>query len=184
MCGIGFIRAISRIMPWLMTYKTSIIGEDPMKYWERDYIMCKLDIINPDLIIKTKDIQYNNFEQEECKNHIKALLNIAVITPSTSPHRSPAFIVNKHSKQKRGKTQMVYNNKRLNDNTHIDGYTIPSKDVLINRIQKAKWFSKFDLKSGLHHVKMEPNSIKWTTFSCSEGLFEWKVMPFRLKNAP
>jgi len=33
---------------------------------------------------------------------------------------------------------MVYNYKRLNDNTHIDGYTIPSKDVLINRIQKAK----------------------------------------------
>nr|KYP45904.1 Polyprotein P3 [Cajanus cajan] len=72
---------------------------------------------------------------------------------------------------------MVYNYKRLNDNTHIDGYTIPSKDVLINRIQKAKWFSKFDLKSGFHQVKMHPDSIKWTAFSCSEGLFEWKVMP-------
>jgi len=56
---------------------------------------------------------------------------------------------------------MVYNYKRLND-THIDGYTIPSKDVLINRIHKAKWFSKFDLKSGFHQVKMHPDSIKWT----------------------
>jgi len=79
---------------------------------------------------------------------------------------------------------MVYNYKRLNDNTQLDGYTIPSKDVLINRIQKAKWFSKFDLKSGFHQVKMDPESIKWTAFSCSEGLFEWKVMPFGLKNAP
>ena len=88
--------------------------------------MCKLEIINPDLIIKTKDIQYGNFEQEECKDHIKTLLNLKVITPSTSPHRSPAFIVNKHSEQKKGKTGMVYNYKRLNDNTHIDEYTIPS----------------------------------------------------------
>jgi len=74
--------------------------------------------------------------------------------------------------------------KRLNDNTHIDGYTIPSKDVLINRIQKTKWFSKFDLKSGFHQVKIHPDSVKWTTFSCLEGLFEWKVMPFGLKNMP
>ena len=47
-----------------------------------------------------------------------------------------------------------YNYKRLNDNTHIDGYTIPSKEVLINRIEKAKWFSKFDLKSEFHQVKI------------------------------
>ena len=79
---------------------------------------------------------------------------------------------------------MLYNYKRLNDNTHIDGYTTPSKDVLINRIQKTKWFSKFDLKSGFHQAKMHLDSIKWAAFSCSEGLFEWKVMPFRLKNAP
>ena len=60
---------------------------------------------------------------------------------------------------------MVYNYKRLNDNTHIDGYTIPSKGVLIK--QKAKWFSKFDLKLEFHQVKMHPNSIKWIAFSCS-----------------
>lgn len=164
--------------------KISIIGEDPTQYWEKDPVICKLDIINPDLIIKTKDIQYGNLEQEECQLHVKTLLGLKVIRPSTSPHRSPAFIVNKQSEQKRGKTRMVYNYKRLNDNTNTDGYTIPSKDVLINRIQKAKWFSKFDLKSGFHQVRMDPDSIKWTAFSCSEGLFEWKVMPFGLKNAP
>ena len=69
---------------------------------------------------------------------------------------------------------MVYNYKRLNDNTHLDGYTIPSKDVLINRIQKAKWFSKFDLKSGFHQVKMDPKSIKWTAFSVQKGYLNGK----------
>ena len=85
--------------------KSSIIGEDPTKYWEKDPVICKLNIINPDLIIKTKDIPYSNFEQEKCKNHIKALLQLKVIEPSTSPHRSPAFIVNKHSEQKRREDQ-------------------------------------------------------------------------------
>jgi len=77
--------------------KTSIIGEDPTKFWDRDPITCKLNIINPDLIIKTKDIQFNNWEQEECRMHIDHLLKLKVIAPSESPHRSPAFIVNKSS---------------------------------------------------------------------------------------
>ena len=132
--------------------------------------MCKLEIINPDLIIKTKDIQYENFEQEECKNHIKTLLDLKVIVPRASPHRSPAFIVNKHSEQKRGKIRMVYNYKRLNDNTHIDEYTISSKDLLINKIQKAKWFSNFDLISGLQITITEKvflcdtKNVFWTYF--------------------
>ncbi|KAG4935943.1 hypothetical protein JHK85_050862 [Glycine max] len=83
--------------------KTSIIGEGPTKYWEKDHVICKLEIINPDLIIKTKDIQHGNFEQEECKSRIKTLLDLKVIAPSTSPHRSPVVIVNKHSKQKKRK---------------------------------------------------------------------------------
>ena len=61
-----------------------IIGEDPTKYWEKDFVICKLELINPDLVIKTKDIQYGNFEQEECKNHVKALLDLKVIEPSKS----------------------------------------------------------------------------------------------------
>ena len=72
--------------------KTSIIGEDPTKYWEKDPVICKLEIINLDLIIKTKDIQYGNFEQEKCKNHIKALLDLKVIESNTSPHISKKIL--------------------------------------------------------------------------------------------
>ena len=116
--------------------------------------------------------------------NIKALLQLKVIEPSTSPHRSPAFIVNKHSEQKRGKTRMVYNYKRLNDNTQIDGYTIPSKDVLINRIQKAKWFSKFDLKSGFHQVKMDPESIKMDNIFLFRRIIRMESHAIRIKKCP
>ena len=79
---------------------------------------------------------------------------------------------------------MVINYKRLNDNTHIDSYDIPSKDMLINCIQTVNIFSKFDCKSGFWKILLDEESKPWTTFICLEGHFEWNVMPFGLTNAP
>ena len=79
---------------------------------------------------------------------------------------------------------MIINYKRLNDNTLRNIYKLPNKDELVNCIQKATWFSKFDCKSGFWQIKLDEESIPWTAFSCSEGHFEWLVMPFGLKNAP
>ena len=79
--------------------------------------------------------------------HITELLKLVVIKKSTSKHRSSAFIVNKHSEQVRGKSRMVIDYRRLNDNTIDDAYDIPDKTELINSIQESKVFSKFDWKS-------------------------------------
>ena len=78
---------------------------------------------------------------------------------------------------------MVINYKRLNDNTEDDGYDIPTKEYLLGKIKDCTIFRKFDCKSGFWQVKMHPNSIPWTVFSCPEGHFEWLVMSFGLKNA-
>ncbi|KAG6468385.1 hypothetical protein ZIOFF_073061 [Zingiber officinale] len=53
-----------------------------------------------------------------------------------------------------------------------------------NNLLNIKIYSKFDLKSGFHQVMMEPESIPWTAFWAIDGLYEWLVMPFGLKNAP
>ena len=164
--------------------KLEIIGEKPLKYWDKDSIQCKLDIINPDLTIKTGSPKYDTWIMEEFKMHIKILTDLNIIRKTDSRHRTAAFIVQKESERKRGQSRMVMNYTRLNDNTHEDGYCIPNKDVLINKIQGSNWFSKFDLKSGFWQVKMHPESIPWTAFTCSEGHYEWLVMPFGLKNAP
>ena len=66
--------------------------------------------------------------------HISGLLMLKVIRKSISRHRSPAFIVNKHSEQVRGKSRMVIDYRRLNDNIIDDGYDIPDKFKLINSI--------------------------------------------------
>ena len=62
-------------------------------------------------------------------------------------------MVRNHVEEKRGKTRMVINYKKLNDNTVFDGYYIPNKTVLFNKIQVASWFSEMDCKSSYWHSK-------------------------------
>lgn len=59
--------------------------------------------------------------------HIEELLKLGAIRESRSPHRSAAFIVRNHAEEVRGKSRMVINYKRLNDNTIEDAYNIPNK---------------------------------------------------------
>ncbi|XBH80057.1 hypothetical protein VPH35_105882 [Triticum aestivum] len=161
-----------------------IIGEIPMKHWDKNSIVCKINIINPDYIIKSGPIEATPKDIEEFKMHIEELLKLKAIRESRSPHQSAAFIVRNHAEEVRGKSRMVINFKRLNDNTVDDAYSIPNKQEWINRIQGSKYFSKFDLKAGFWQVKMAEESIPWTAFTCPQGHYEWLVMPLGLKNAP
>ena len=97
--------------------KLKIIGENVLKYWEKDKVECILKIKNPDYKIKTAKIEAIEKDREDYKTHINDLLKLGVIRRSYSPHRLTTFLVNKHSEQKRGKSMMVINYKRLNDNT-------------------------------------------------------------------
>ena len=86
-------------------------------------------------------------DTREFKIQIEELLKNNLIKPSFSSHRSSAFLVRNHNEEKIGKTRMVINYKRLNDNIYDDDYKIPNKDSLINSIQGCKYFSQLDCKS-------------------------------------
>ncbi|ATZ69459.1 ORF3 polyprotein [Cacao swollen shoot CE virus] len=168
------------------------IGESPLKHWAQNKVQCHLDIKNPNLIIEDKPIKHlTPAMEEQFKKHVKALLDIGVIRPSKSKHRTTAFIVQSGTtidpttkKSIHGKERMVFNYKRLNDNTEKDQYSLPGIQTILKRVCNKKIFSKFDLKSGFHQVAMAEESIPWTAFWVPQGLFEWLVMPFGLKNAP
>jgi hypothetical protein len=72
----------------------------------------------------------------------------------------------------------------LNAVTIKNKYTLPHIDILFDQISKAKVFSKIDLRSGYHQIKIRPEDIPKTTFSTRYGLYEYLVMSFGLTNAP
>ena len=79
---------------------------------------------------------------------------------------------------------MCIDYRALNSQTKLDVYPLPRLDELLQRLEGAVIFSKFDMQDGYHQVPMaEPDKVK-TAFTCRYGTFQFTVMPFGLSSAP
>jgi hypothetical protein len=87
-------------------------------------------------------------------------------------------------KKKDNSLCMCMDYRSLNAVTIKNKYPLPQIDILFDQLSKAKVFSKIDLRSGYHQIKIRPQDIPKTTFSTRYGLYEYLVMSFRLMNAP
>jgi hypothetical protein len=119
-------------------------------------------------------------ELVELKNQLQELLDKGYIRPSSSPWGSPTLFV----KKKDGSLRMCVDYRPLNAVTIKNKYPLPCIDVLFDQLAGAKVFSKIDLRSGYHQIKIRVSDVPKTAFSTRYGLYEFLVMSFGLTNAP
>ena len=116
----------------------------------------------------------------ELKIQLQDLLDKGYIRPSASPWDCPALFV----KKKDDSLRLCVDYRPLNAVTIKNKYPLPRIDILFDQLVGAKVFSKIDLRSGYHQIKIRPCDIPKTAFSTRYGLYEYLVKSFGLTNAP
>jgi hypothetical protein len=119
-------------------------------------------------------------EHEEVKKTIDELLAKGYIRRSFSPWAFPVLLVEK----KDGAKRMCVDYQDLNAVTIKNKHPLPRIEDLFDQLQGACVFSKIDLRSGYHQLRIGPEDIPKMAFTCKYGLYEYTVMSFGLTNAP
>jgi hypothetical protein len=119
-------------------------------------------------------------ELTELKIQLQELLDKEYIRPSVSPWGAPVLFV----KKKDGTLRLCIDYRQLNKMTIKNKYPLPRINDLFDQVGGAKIFSKLDLRSGYHQVRIKDEDINKTSFRTRYGHYEFVVIPFRLTNAP
>ncbi|GJW07217.1 putative reverse transcriptase domain-containing protein [Tanacetum coccineum] len=119
-------------------------------------------------------------EMQELSGQLQELQDKGFIRPSYSPWGAPVLFV----KKKDGSLRMCIDYRELNKLTVKNRYPLPRIDDLFDQLQGARYFSKIDLRSGYHQLRVHEDDISKMAFQTRYGHFEFTVMPFGLTNAP
>jgi hypothetical protein len=171
-----------RLEPLLAEYEAAMAPFDHKLPIERPGFDHKIVLKNPNVApVKRKAIPLNVKEQDKLQETLQQLLSEGLIRKSESPWAAPVFFVPKDNGVS---LRMVVDYRWLNAEITRNSTSLPHVKELMARIGKSRVFSKLDLRSGYHQVRMRESDIPLTAFTTTFGHFEWLVMPFGEANAP
>ncbi|XP_049518616.1 uncharacterized protein LOC125943367 [Dermacentor silvarum] len=130
--------------------------------------------------IRRRPYRVSLAERRVIQGEVDKMLTKGVIEPSSSPWASPVVLV----KKKDGSWRFCVDYRHLNNITRKDVYPLPRIDDALDCLHGATYFSSIDLRSGYWQITVDAMDREKTAFVTPDGLYQFKVMPFGLCNAP
>jgi Reverse transcriptase (RNA-dependent DNA polymerase) len=161
---------------------TKVFSEEEAKHFPPSRPEDLIIMLLPDAL-KTINCKKYKLTAEETKSIRTFLMKQQAkgyITRSKSAWSSPFFYIKKQDR----KLRPVYNYRKVNEWTVKDVYPLPRINTIFNQMGDTKLMSKFDIRDGYYNICIHPDSQWITVVKMDKGLFEAKVMPFGLCNAP